>query len=386
MATPPVSFNSLAVEIITEIWTSLPRKSKSDILSVSRAWNTHARSIPYMWTDILFGEGSSMNDLTVAHKWLVHSGNLNLTVIILRPAGEKVSNGLIVDAILEVLAPARDRLQHLQIHAADTDVNFVQTFMMTGTFSALKFVDITLHRHWLSIIRDEPIPASTLAVHPVVFHALNFPRLSAMRLSHIPPFWPSLLPTCDHLTQIVLGPHVEGFEPSLTELKHALESATSLTHLGFYRAMPLIDESALAANFSMILSALTSLSLRHVQPVSLRRIMAILTIPSFSSLTIALDEGQLTPDADGENDINLLVEQLHAPEFAHRLRTLNIQTFHYQCDIAFFQPFTNLRALGLDFSYGGLTEEFCSCPGVIERPYTAKSSSAGETFPDPRTL
>ncbi|KAJ7121275.1 hypothetical protein C8R43DRAFT_1151002 [Mycena crocata] len=381
MATPPVSFNSLAVEIITEIWTSLPRKSKLDILSVSRAWNTPARSIPYIWTDVLF---------------------------------ERVSNGLAVDAILEVLAPARDRLQHLQIHAADTDVNFVQTFMITGTFFALKFVDITLHRHWLSIIRDEPIPASTLAVHPVVFHALNFPRLSAMRLSHIPPFWPSLLPTCDHLTQIVLGPHVEGFEPSLTELKHALESATSLTHLGFYRAMPLIDESALAANFSMILSALTSLSLRHVQPVSLRRIMAILTIPSFSSLTIALDEGQLTPDADGENDINLLVEQLHAPEFAHRLQTLNIQTFHYQCDIAFFQPFTNLRALGLDFSYGGLTEEFwytfdgschrfCSippntrifisgrylsswCPGVIERPYTAKSSSAGETFPDPRTL
>ncbi|KAJ6567055.1 hypothetical protein B0H19DRAFT_1258213 [Mycena capillaripes] len=156
-------------------------------------------------------------------------------------------------------------------------------------------------------------------------------------MSNLPFFWP-VSPPPTSLTELVLGCQIPGFNPTLQQLKDTLEEMLSFN-----------DE------FTIILPFVTSLSIRHLPPDSLRRIFSMFVMANFSDLTIALDSRDIL-DMDG---VLQLVDELHLPEIAARLHTLNIQSLHYECHPSFFWPFDNLTTLGLDFSLG-VGQEFWS--------------------------
>ncbi|KAJ7694756.1 hypothetical protein B0H17DRAFT_1329844 [Mycena rosella] len=150
-------------------------------------------------------------------------------------------------------------------------------------------------------------------------------------MSNIPPFWPTAPATGIFLTEVVLGLQIDGLVPSLRELKDALESAPVLVRL------------------------VTSLAFHRLTHDSLRRLLSILVVQQFSDLTISLHPEETS--GTHENALHI-VEQLHIPEFATALCTLNIQNFAPHCDPAFFKPFQNLQALRLDFTPGSLSTAF----------------------------
>ncbi|KAJ7645736.1 hypothetical protein B0H17DRAFT_1215973 [Mycena rosella] len=299
---------SLAPEIITEIWVNLMRQSKSRVLAVSRAWQAQARAIPHMWTEFEFGPGSIPNDLLIANRWLGDSGALTIAVTIRRPPSGDVKTP--------------------PYSACESNVDIIQTFIASVGFStSLKSLVVILEGHWLRTVRNLPTPSAILTNHPSPFYHLNLPSLVFLHMSNIPPFWPTAPATGISLTEVVLGLQIDGLVPSLRELKDALESAPVLVRLAFHR-------------------------LTHD---SLRRLLSILVVQRFSDLTISLHPDETS--GTHENALQI-VEQLHIPEFATALRTLNIQNFAPHCDPAFFKPFQNLQTLRLDFTPGSLSTAF----------------------------
>ncbi|KAJ6532155.1 hypothetical protein DFH09DRAFT_1092989 [Mycena vulgaris] len=175
-------------------------------------------------------------------------------------------------------------------------------------------------------------------------------------MSNVPFFWPAS-PRPTSLTELVLGCQIRGFSPTPQQLKSTLETAQSLIRLGFYGETGLHpDILSVSDDFDIILPSVTSLSIRHLPPDSLHRILSTFVMPNFSSLTIALD----AKDIHQMDGAIVLVDQLHRPEIAARLRTLNIQHLFYECHPTFFRPFDNLTTLGLDFSLGALEQKFWS--------------------------
>ncbi|KAJ7681121.1 hypothetical protein B0H17DRAFT_1206060 [Mycena rosella] len=325
---------SLAPEIITEIWVNLTRQSKSRVLAVSRAWQAQARAIPYMWTEFEFGPGSIPNDLLIANRWLGDSGALTIAVTIRRPP-----SGM---------------LKHLHISACESNVDIIQTFIASVGFStSLKSLVVILEGHWLRTVRNLPTPSAILTNHPSPFYHLNLPSLVSLHMSNIPPFWPTAPATGISLTEVVLGLQIDRLVPSLRELKDALESAPVLVRLGFFQELPY--QPASAENLSISLPTVTSLAFHRLTHDSLRRLLSILVVQRFSDLTISLHLDETS--GTHENALQI-VEQLHIPEFATALRTLNIQNFAPHCDPAFFKPFQTLQTLRLDFTPGSLSTAF----------------------------
>ncbi|KAJ7688266.1 hypothetical protein B0H17DRAFT_1203062 [Mycena rosella] len=346
---------SLAPEIITEIWVNLTRQSKSRVLAVSRAWQAQARAIPYMWTEFEFGPGSIPNDLLIANRWLGDSGALTIAVTIRRPPSGNVTGGLSVASILEeFVQPISYRLKHLHISACELNVDIIQTFIASVGFStSLKSLVVILEGHWLRTVRNLPTPSAILTNHPSPFYHLNLPSLVSLHMSNIPPFWPTAPATGISLTEVVLGLQIDRLVPSLRELKDALESAPVLVRLGFFQELPY--QPASAENLSISLPTVTSLAFHRLTHDSLRRLLSILVVQRFSDLTISLHPDETS--GTHENALQI-VEQLHIPEFATALRTLNIQNFAPHCDPAFFKPFQNLQTLRLDFTPGSLSTAF----------------------------
>ncbi|KAJ7687300.1 hypothetical protein B0H17DRAFT_1136422 [Mycena rosella] len=322
---------SLALEIITEIWVNLTCQSKSRVLTVSRAWQAQARVIPYMWTEFEFGPGSTLNDLLIANGWLGDSNALIIAVTIRCPLSGDVTGGLFVASILEeFVQPISYRLKHLHISACESNVDIIQTFIaLVGFSTPLKSLVVILEGHWLRTVRNLPTPSAILTNHPSPFYHLNLPSLVSLHMSNIPPFWPTTPATGISLTEVVLGLQIDGLVPSLRELKDALGSAPVLMWLGFFQELPYQPESA-----------------EHLS----------ISLPTqFSDLKISLH-----PDETSGTHENALyiIEQLHIPEFATALRTLNIQNFAPHCDPAFFKLFQNLQTLCLDFTPGLLSTAF----------------------------
>ncbi|KAJ7465962.1 hypothetical protein FB451DRAFT_1486170 [Mycena latifolia] len=346
----PTSFSSLAIEIRSDIWTRLPRQSKACILSVCQEWKVQAMGTPYLWTDLVFGETSTPNDLLIARRWIADSKKLQLTVTISQRPSATGSEQLTLPLIFEALSPVAERIKSLDITGPDSNANAVQSFMMQGAFPVLRSLAVMLQTHWLRTIRDGPTALSTLVHRPNVFYTLQLPVLSSLHLANIPAFWPASAESGTRLTEVVLGPQIREFCPTFPELHNVLRSTITLTHLGFYREIPGLDDSD--APNEIALPNLTSLSLRHVRPDSAQRLLSTLDIPNFTNLTIAFDR---TEEAQG---LDQLVEQLQLPATASKLQTLHIQSLPHPCDATFFALFVSLQTLGLDFSRGALSDEY----------------------------
>ncbi|KAJ7743232.1 hypothetical protein DFH07DRAFT_943194 [Mycena maculata] len=322
----PDFVQSFAPEVLTEIWRDLPRQSKSRLLQVSRTWQRMAFAIPYLWTEISFGPRSMRQDLILAREWLEHSGTLSLSATIWRPPLGSSDPELSVQSMLEAIGPALPRMQELRINVPEANAN-------------------------MTTIRDEPTAADTLVTYPAIFYPLPLPHLLSLQMSNIPPFFPTV-PL--GLTELVLGHQIPQFTPTLIQLKAALESAPALGRLGFYHDIPGFDwVNPVDPEIVISLPSLESLSMCHLPVEALSSILPILDVPNFSDLTIALDSREIRT-----NDNVPILAQLHVPEFASRLRSLNIQNLTHTCDPAFFQPFCNLQHLGLDFSPGSLSQTF----------------------------
>ncbi|KAJ7867331.1 hypothetical protein B0H14DRAFT_3589793 [Mycena olivaceomarginata] len=92
-------FNSLARETIAEIWTWLPRKSRSFLPSVCRAWRTETEGNKLLWTELVFTPASKETDRIPAQNWIVRSDPLTLSICISRdPAKIEASNSSVIRA------------------------------------------------------------------------------------------------------------------------------------------------------------------------------------------------------------------------------------------------------------------------------------------------
>ncbi|KAJ7452886.1 hypothetical protein FB451DRAFT_1185574 [Mycena latifolia] len=251
----PTSFSSLAMEIRSDIWTRLPRQSKACILSVCQEWKVQALGTPYLWTELVFGETSTPNDLLIARRWIADSQKLQLTVTISQRPSATGSEQLTLPSIFEALSPVAERIKSLDISGPDSNANAVQSFMMQGTFPVLGSLAVMLQTHWLRTIRDGPTALSTLVHRPDVFYTLQLPVLSSLHLANIPAFWPASPASGTRLTEVVLGPQIREFCPTFPELHNVLRSTITLTHLGFYREIPGLDINHFRAPSKLLIPA-----------------------------------------------------------------------------------------------------------------------------------
>ncbi|KAJ7674051.1 hypothetical protein DFH06DRAFT_1319159 [Mycena polygramma] len=348
------SFASLAPEIVTIIWSDLPRPSKTHLLSVCRAWNVEAEQDKFLWTDLSFGPASTKNDLPVASKWLLRSGSLPLSVTILRDPKEIEGARKTVVPLTDIfstLAPASERIQTLFIDGSHTNAELVNTFLCANYFAHVTSLAIVLESHWMTIIHDGVAAAATLAHHPPIFHPLNLPLVHTLHVSNFPFFWPT---APGLITEVVLGPTTT-FRPSLGQLKTALESAPTLQRLGFLREFAGLRLAELATEGASIsLPSLHTLSLRNTPPECFQPFLSILNAPMFTALVIALghDVGR------GEDEISHFIGELQSPSTVSRLRALTIQALDHPCPPSFFAAFHELEVLRLDFSSGALSNDY----------------------------
>ncbi|KAF8198850.1 hypothetical protein K438DRAFT_2115650 [Mycena galopus ATCC 62051] len=357
------SFTSLAPEIVTEIWRDLPRRSKTGLLSVSKYWYKLATDIPYLWTDLVFGPAGESTDLPVVSNWLQRSKGLPLSVTIARDPTkfEHSLDGKLItlSEISSILAPQSNSIRTLCLSGPSTNADWIHLFLTSHSFHLLDSVNITLERHWMTIIHEDHSITSMLTRHPTIFYHLDLPALRCLHVSNFTSFWPI---SSLHLTEVVFGPFMHDSVPSLLQLKQVLESASSLERLGFYQEIPGLDRSdseqpdGNTAEVSIVLPCLTSLSLRHIPPTSFRPLLSMLEVPKFSNLTIAL--GNREADLHAQETASILLEQLSVPSVASKVETLTIQSLCQPCGPAFFASFTDLKTLQLDFSYGALPQEY----------------------------
>ncbi|KAJ6450287.1 hypothetical protein C8R45DRAFT_1128088 [Mycena sanguinolenta] len=236
------SFNSLPTETVREIFTRLPRKSKTAILTMSLEWNTRATNDLFLWTDLVFGPKAQEADLIPAQKWITRSGSMPLSVTISRdPSQIDGSDPSVIRLfrIIHTLLPLVKRIKVLHIDGPHTNTEIIWPLLSLGySFPRLQTLAIILEAHFNTIVQHGAPTVATLSTHPAIFLPIDSPSLRSLHLSNFPAIWPAPAPSVTSilLQDLVLG-QISEHSPSLLEPKQALESAPLLKRLGFYHQL-----------------------------------------------------------------------------------------------------------------------------------------------------
>ncbi|KAJ7474223.1 hypothetical protein FB451DRAFT_1466875 [Mycena latifolia] len=344
----PIS--TLAVELLTEIWGKLPRASLAQILQVSKGWRNMAEGIPCLWVNLDFGPRYTEADLATAQRWSKRAKPLKLVVTITMDATCPPGH---LFPIFHAIQPLSARIRHLSLHAPDHTAPAVHNLLASHLFHGLEYLSILLQCESI-FIQYGRLPSHESAA----FNRLSLPNLITLHCANFPFIFPVSSPA--NLTELVMGPYVSDSMVAWKQLAPILESAPSLSRLGFRGIMPsLPPPTALLPSDPIHLPALTSLSFRRVHPDSLARFVRILVAPLLTGLTLELRAIDLRSNMPTTE----LTALLHDPEFVQQLQTLNIQAlWPLTSHGAFFRHFSQLETLRLNIgdslSGDGLSANF----------------------------
>ncbi|KAJ7176821.1 hypothetical protein C8R46DRAFT_1346768 [Mycena filopes] len=346
------TFSSLAVETIEEVWSYLPRCSKSHLLQISRAWSQTAQGTAGLWTDLVFGETSTHNDLAIAHRWLSRSSSsaLPLSLTVLRDGAQaeesRDPSTVSLAAILLAMTPLSPRIRTIHITGPDANIPILHAFLLPHSFPRLQSLVVNLSRYWGS--QAQPSSPST----QLVFHAVQLPVLQQLHVTNLPCPWST---SSALLTEFVMGPQQLVSRPVFMDMKQALESAPLLSRLGFNADMPGLGPAGNVQGMCLVLPALTTLSVRHVSPRRFATLISVLDAPLLSNLIVAFHSYKIRDQAETTAQF---LQHLHGPAIAPRLLSLTLQSLGDDCDASFFGNFTAVANLRLDFSPGALHAEY----------------------------
>ncbi|KAF8192888.1 hypothetical protein K438DRAFT_2134519, partial [Mycena galopus ATCC 62051] len=285
-----------------------------------------------LWNTVkLIGEST---DLPVASSWLKRSNGLPLSGTIAQDP-TKFEHAL--DGKLIMLS---------KISGPSASTDWIHLFLTSHSFHLLDWINITLERHWMTIIHGDHSIAPILTSHPTIFYHLDLPALRCLHVLNITSFWPI---SSLHLTEVIFGPFMHDSVPSLLQLKQAFECSV----VGAAWLLPgdpgtrLIWQQTMRQQYRRT-------------PTSFCLLLSMLEVPKFLNLMIAL--GNWEADLHAQETASILLEQLGIPSVASKVETLMIQGLCQPCPPTFFALFTNLKTLQLDFSYGTLLQEYRTAP------------------------
>ncbi|KAJ7476403.1 hypothetical protein B0H11DRAFT_2235160 [Mycena galericulata] len=326
-------FSQLAPELLTEIWSLVPRASLVQILQVSKTWKEQACEITSLWAHLDFGPRYIPEDLSIAERWIERAKTRKLSITVIMTS-ECAWDHLL--PLFQSLSKISSQLCQLSIEAPDYASPHILSFLLANSFHSLKSLSTLLKCQW-RLTPNGRLPSET----GDGFTELCLPELAALYCANIPFIFPATIP--NQLTEIVFGPYVSEDMLSLTQLGPALESAPLLSRLGFYGLLPAIPPaSTLNPPCPIDLPSLTHLSLRRVHPDSFSRFIRLIAAPFLTALTLELRS------ADIEGSTEELDDLLLDADFVGRLTTFNIQAM-WPLTSTFFCQFSNVETLRLNF-------------------------------------
>ncbi|KAJ7197818.1 hypothetical protein GGX14DRAFT_667663 [Mycena pura] len=294
-----------------------------------------AITMPLLWTDFHFGPRSTLADISVFQQWLGYSGGLPLKVVIFQPPSRSEPT-LNVSTILRTFVSNHvpQRLRSLFILSVEHHFLIIRTFLTTRDFPSMEFLSVQLESdHY------KPFENHILTRQAENFRSIGLPIISTLHVCGLTPLIPlnRLL-----LREIVLG----GIQSSASagELKNTLESIPMLLRLGFYRSLPDLN---ISSSYQIRLPTLTSLSLRYLHSHAIQSVLSIFDMPQLNGFTLSYHHSIRHGPPEAPQDV---LTSLRQPRIASRLRTLNLQSLEPSCMADFFQPFTDLDTLRIDFS------------------------------------